>query len=93
MKNKTKDELLEIIEELEGKVSRLENDVDYWVEEYNEIDAERDDLKSKIDDLEYTFDNSIKNLDNFIWCLKLENLYNRELEDFIEDYKKYKNVE
>ena len=93
MKNKTKEELLQIIEDQEEKIEQLQNDVDYWQQEYNEIDAECDDLKRKIDDLEYTFENSIKNLDNFIWCLKLENLYTRELEDFIEDYKKYKNVE
>ena len=32
---------------------------------------------------------SIKDLDNFIWKLKLENLYTPELEKFINDYLKY----
>ena len=34
---------------------------------------------------------SIKDLDNFIWKLKVDNLYTPELEKFIEQYMKYYN--
>lgn len=33
----------------------------------------------------------IKDLDNFIWKLKLENLYDEKLEKFINDYMKFYN--
>ena len=89
MKNKTKAELLELIEELQQKVERLENDVDYWQDEYNDLEEKCDDLECQIEDL--AIKNCIKDINNFIWKLKLENLYTEELEEFINNYVKFYN--
>ena len=89
MKNKTKDELIELVEELEEKVKQLENDVDYWQHEYDDMEEERDKLQEQLDDVEEY--EGVKNLDNFIHRLKLENLYDDKLEKFIDEYTKFYN--
>lgn len=89
MKNKTKDELLKIITELEEKISNLETDVDYWQEEYNAMEEERDNLDNKLADMEIA--NGVKDINNFIWRLKLDNLYNNDIEEFISIYLDYYN--
>ena len=89
MINKTKAELIDLIEDLQHEVEKLENDVEYWQCEHTEIEEQRDDLKQQLQELQYVAD--IKSLDNFIWKLKLENLYSKEIEEFICNYVKYYN--
>lgn len=89
MKNKTKEELLQVIEEQEEKIEQLQNDVDYWQHEFNEIEEINEELEEQLENQEEC--EHIKNLDNFIWKLKLENLYTNELEQFLENYMKFNN--
>ena len=46
------------------------------------------DLRYLINTIE---ENSILDVDNFIWKLKSDNLYTKELEEFIENYMKFYN--
>lgn len=55
---------------------------------YEELNERIGDLKELLDFEEPT---GIKDLDNFIWKLKLENLYDEKLEKFINDYMKFYN--
>lgn len=89
MKTKTKAELLDLIEELEEKIDSLEDDVEYWQCEYDDMEKECDRLKEELKEVDYVAD--IRSLDNFIWKLKLDNLYTEELEEFIENYVKFYN--
>lgn len=89
MKNKTKDELIDLVEEYEEKIKSLEDDVDYWQREYDDMEEERDKLQEQLDDVEEY--EGVKNLDNFIQRLKLDNLYTDKLENFIDDYLKFHN--
>lgn len=41
--------------------------------------------------LEEPCEESIKNLENFIWRLKLDGVYTDKLEDFINNYLKFYN--
>lgn len=65
------------------------------LEDYNELNNDNETNKNKIYELEDKIDsiqeNSILDLDNFIWKLKSDNLYTSELEDFIENYMKFYN--
>ena len=85
----TKEELKEKISNLQEKIETLENDVDYWQKEYNDLDEQLDEVNSQLEELEYY--DGIKDIDNFIWRLKLDNLYTKELEKFIENYIKFYN--
>ena len=89
MKNKTKEELIEIIEELENKLEIAQNDVDYWQCEYNLMEEENEKLKNKIDNL--TTCNSIKDIDNFKFELSKNGLDSTNLLDFINNYLRYYN--
>lgn len=84
LQNKTKEELIGLIEELNEKIEELENDVDYWQDEYNNMEEEKEKLEEQLDD--QIGNEGIKSLENFIWKLKLDNLYTPELEDFINNY-------
>ena len=86
---KTKAELLKLVEELEAKIEHLENDVDYWIDEYNDMEERAEDLDNQLADMEIA--NGIKNIHNFIYELKLDNLYNDKLDKFINIYLKYHN--
>lgn len=68
----------------------------------DEIDKQRDNLIDVINalyqlmldaDEDEITTNNINDLDKFIRKLKEENLYTRELEEFIGNYIKYDNVE
>ena len=89
LKSKTKEQLISMLEEKEEKIEQLEQDVDYWQHEYNDIYGEKEQLEADTKDIQ--IDNCINNLDNFIWKLKIDNLYTPELEKFIEQYMKYYN--
>ena len=90
MKNKTKEQLIEDIKNYEDKIEELENDIDYWQKEhddlYEELEALREDTK------DVNFDNCINNLDSFIWKLKIDNyeLFEK-IDPFIQEYLKFYN--
>ena len=69
------------------------NKIEEKIEEIETILHEE--LNERIDELKELLDveepNNIKDLDNFIWKLKLENLYDEKLERFINDYMKFYN--
>lgn len=90
MKNKTKEELLDIIDKLEEKIDELERQKEFDDEEWNCLQEEIDELKDQLKVYEEVY-NPIKNLNNFIWELKNENLFTKELEEFINHYMKYHN--
>lgn len=93
MHKKTKIQLIEIIENLQNKVEQLENDVDYWEHEYNELDEELDEeLDVTVEELEnLQIDNGIFSIDNFKFELTKSGLLHDKLENFIDEYLKYKN--
>ena len=57
---------------------------------YDSID-EIDEILNEIDGKLEESEKSIKDIDNFIYQLKLNNLYYEEIEKFIYEYIKYKN--
>lgn len=89
LKNKTKEQLIDLVNELTEQVEKLENDVDYWQQEYSNMEEIKDDLEYQNKDL--LMKGGIKDLENFIWRLKLDGFYFDKLGDFIEEYKKYYN--
>lgn len=87
MKNKTKDELLEIIKDQEETINKLNDDVDYWIMEANEFEEQLEEANTELEDATC----GIKDIDNFIWKLKLDNLYTKEMQEFLNYYLKYYN--
>ena len=83
----TKKELEEENQNLRQQIEELENDVDYWVNQHDELDKINDKLQNKINELE-DFE-GIKDVDNFIRVLQIKGLYTPELEYFIENYLKF----
>lgn len=89
MKNKTKEQLIEIIEDLENKLEIAQNDVDYWQYEYNEMEEENEELKNRLNSLSTC--NGIKDINNFKFELSKNGLDSTDLLNFINDYLKYYN--
>ena len=85
----TKEELKKKLEEAEEEIKQLENDVDYWIEQHNEIEEKCDDLECKIADLEMK--GGINDLSNFIHRLKVDGLYCDKLQAFIDEYLRFYN--
>ena len=53
-----------------------------------------EDISEKLDELDELINiefNGIKNISNFIFRLKIENLYTSEIEKFIDEYMRYFN--
>ncbi len=78
------------IQELFAKIEELENDVDYWQKEYNDMEEIKDDLENKLEDLESY--EGIKDLEEFKWQLKLDGLWDTKIEEFLDHYLKYHNA-
>lgn len=62
----------------------------------NEFDLTCEDLIETIQNYQESLEeleivNGIRDIDNFIWKLKLENLYTPELEKFLGHYMRYEN--
>lgn len=87
MKNKTKDELLEIIKDQEETINKLNDDVDYWINEANEFEEQLEKANTELEDATC----GIKDIDNFIWKLKVNDLYTSQVKDFLNYYLKYYN--
>ena len=88
-KELNKDKLIELLNNKDIEIERLENDVDYWVKEYDEMENIKEELDTEIESL--IINNGIKSSENFIWRLKIDNLYTEEFGKFINDYLKYYN--
>ncbi len=84
MEEKTKEELIQIINEKNERIEELEEDLKDAQLENDELSEENDKLESQLE--EQIGSEGIKSLENFIWKLKLDNLYTPELESFINDY-------
>lgn len=89
MESKTKKELIELVQELQEKCERLENDIDYWQEQYNDKDDECDELQDALDHAQYDY--GIKNIDDFIFEMEKDGVYNNDVKEFIDHYLKYHN--
>lgn len=78
--------------ELKEKVETLEDEITGLEEAYSEMEEAYSEMENKL----YEYANNpealgIKNINNFRFRLKVENLYTEELENFIEYYLKYHN--
>lgn len=83
----TEAELEVQLQKAKSRIEELESD-NYSQDEY--ITELENDLAAAQKELE-TMSDTIKDIDNFIFRLKAENLYTEELENFIEYYLKYHN--
>ena len=81
----TKEELQKDRDEWKQQAESLQDELDSLNEAYSELEAINYKLSNNMDI------NSIYNLDDFIFRLKIDNLYSTELEKFIEDYKRFYN--
>ena len=79
--------------------AELQKDRDEWKEEAESLQDELDSLNeayAELEEQDYKLSNnmdinSIYNLDDFIFRLKVDDLYTDELEKFIEDYMRFYN--
>lgn len=79
--------------------AELEKDRDEWKQQAESLQEDLDSLNEAYTEMEnklYEYANNpealgIKDIDNFRFRLKVENLYTEELENFIEYYLKYHN--
>ena len=81
----TKAELQKDRDEWKQQAESLQDDLESLNEAYSELEAINYKLSNKMDT------NSIYDLEDFIFRLKIDNLYSTELEKFIEDYKRFYN--
>ena len=81
----TKAELQKDRDEWKQQAESLQDDLDSLNEAYAELEEQNYKLTNTMDI------NSIYNLDDFIFRLKIDNLYSNELEKFIEDYMRFYN--
>ena len=81
----TKAELQKDRDEWKQQAESLQDDLDSLNEAYSDLEAINYKLSNKMDT------NSIYDLEDFIFRLKIDNLYSNELEKFIEDYKRFYN--
>ena len=81
----TKAELQKDRDEWKQQAESLQDDLDSLNEAYSELEEINYKLSNKMDT------NSIYDLEDFIFRLKMDNLYSSELEKFIEDYKRFYN--
>lgn len=81
----TKAELEAENEELKEEVENLEDEITGLEEAYTEMENKLYEYATNPEAL------GIKDIDNFRFRLKVENLYTEELENFIEYYLKYHN--
>lgn len=77
--------------ELIAKVIYLEDKEEELEEELRELEDELSDYEHEFKGLEKYQEGEWFDIDNFIYRLKLENLYDDKMEKFIEDYIKWYN--
>ena len=81
----TKAELQKDRDEWKQQAESLQDDLDSLNEAYSELEATNYKLSNKMDT------NSIYDLEDFIFRLKVDDLYTDELGKFIEDYMRFYN--
>ena len=81
----TKAELQKDRDEWKQQAESLQYDLDSLNEAYAELEAQNYKLSNKMDT------NSIYDLEDFIFRLKVDDLYTDELGKFIEDYMRFYN--
>ena len=81
----TKAELQKDRDEWKQQAESLQEDLDSLNESYYELECKLADYEDPL------FFNGIKDLDDFIFRLKVDDLYTDELEKFIEDYMRFYN--
>ena len=81
----TKAELQKDRDEWKQQAESLQDDLDSLNEAYSELEEINYKLTNNMDI------NCIYNLDDFIFRLKVDDLYTDELEKFIEDYMRFYN--
>ena len=81
----TKAELQKDRDEWKQQAESLQDDLDSLNEAYSELEAINYKLSNKMDT------NSIYDLEDFIFRLKVDDLYTDELGKFIEDYMRFYN--
>ena len=81
----TKAELQKDRDEWKQQAESLQDDLDSLNEAYTELEEINYKLSNKMDT------NSIYDLEDFIFRLKVDDLYTDELEKFIEDYMRFYN--
>ena len=81
----TKAELQKDRDEWKQQAESLQDDLDSLNEAYGELEEINYKLSNNMDI------SSIYDLEDFIFRLKIDNLYSSELEKFIEDYKRFYN--
>lgn len=70
------------------KLEELRRSFDEMFDSINECLSEFDD---KFEEYETEHCNSIKDINNFIWELKKQELYDEKMEKFIDEYMKWGN--
>lgn len=73
---------------MEEETQNLNNRIEELEEEVKERQDKIYELEDTIDDMK---ENSILDIDNFKWQLRNDNLYTRELEEFIDNYMRFYN--
>lgn len=75
-------------EGIKRKLERIQGDLEYigW-----NLGNTKEKFNNIWDELLIQQNNSIKDIENFKRELKRDNLYSKELEDFLENYMKYYN--
>ena len=81
----TREELIEENKKLNEKIEELENDVDYWLKNSDELEETIENLEEKL----VKYNKDYINIYNFIQRLKIDNLYDEKIENYIEEYLKY----
>lgn len=75
-------------EGIKRKLERIQGDLEYigW-----NLGDTKEEINNIWDELLIQQNNSIRDIENFKRELKRDNLYSKELEDFLENYMKYYN--
>lgn len=78
-------------DELIAKVIYLEDKEDELEDELRDLEDELSDYEQDCKDLEKYQKGVWINVDDFIYRLKIDNMYDNKIEDFIEQYIKFYN--
>lgn len=70
------------------KLEELRQSFDEMFDSINECLSEFD---GELEEYETEHYNSIKDIDNFIWELKKQDLYDEKMKNFIDEYMKWSN--
>lgn len=77
-------------EELRSEILRLENDIDYWVNNSEELESRINDLEEYITELENKQE-GLHDICNFKRQLEIKGLMTEQLDEFIENYMRWCN--